>query len=505
MGNAGDTDTGQKARDLSLGVPFGDLQDGVPIAGRIGEDSVILTRQGDQLYCVSALCTHYHGALADGLVVNDTVRCPLHHACFSLRTGEALTAPALDPLQCWRVERVGGLVFVREKRATARRKLTDAGTPNNIVIAGGGAAGLAAAEMLRREGYQGELTMLSADADPPVDRPNLSKDFLAGNAPPDWMPLRPDDFYTGNDIKLRLNTRITALDSGRRSVTAGGAEYSYDALLIATGAEPVRLDIPGARDEVRYLRSFDDSRALVARAATAKCVLVIGSSFIGLEVAASLRGRGLDVHVMVRDRVPLEKVLGVEVGRFVQSLHEKQGVVFHGGTVTRVDGRRATLSDGTQLDFDIIVAGVGVQPSMALAEQAGLATDRGIVVDKYLQTSAPRVYAAGDVARWPDPHSGDNLRIEHWVVAQRQGQVAARNMLGQKQVFDAVPFFWSQHFDLTISYVGHAERWERIEIDGSLAARDCAIRYLEGDRTLAVATIGRDLESLRAEVKLEAI
>ena len=504
MGTTSDTNSGQKPRDLSVGMPFAELKDGVPVAGRIGDDDVILTRQGEEIFCVGAQCTHWHGILADGLVVDDTVRCPLHHACFSLRTGEALTAPALDPLQCWRVERVGDRVFIREKREPAPRQRADAGAANKIVIVGGGAAGLAAAEMLRREGYQGELTLLSADADPPVDRPNLSKDFLAGTAPPDWMVLRPEDFYRANDIKLLLNTRVTALDTERRVVTTGDGQHVYDSLLIATGADPVRLEIPGARD-VCYLRSFDDSRAIVARAANAKRVLVIGSSFIGLEVAASLRGRGIDVHVMVRDGVPLEKVLGSEAGRFVQSLHEAHGVVFHGGTVTRVDGRRAFLSDGTALEFDFIVVGAGVKPSIALAEQAGLERDRGILVDRYLQTSAPRVYAAGDVARWPDPHSGERIRIEHWVVAQRQGQVAARNMLGQRQIFAAVPFFWSQHFDVTVSYVGHAESWERIEIDGVLAARDCAIRYLRGDRVLAVATIGRDVESLRAEVMLEAV
>jgi apoptosis-inducing factor 3 len=504
MGNAGESNSGKPPRDLSVGVPLDQLQDGVPVAGRIGDDDVILTRRGEEFFCVSALCTHYHGALADGLVVDDTVRCPLHHACFSLRTGEALTAPAFDPLQCWCVEQVGDVVFVKEKRE-APRKRSSAAALKSIVIVGGGAAGLAAAEMLRREGYAGELTMLSADVDAPVDRPNLSKDFLAGNAPPDWMPLRPDDFYTSNDIKLRLNSRVSAIDTQRRIAQVGQTEYAYDALLIATGADPVRLEILGATDQVCYLRSFDDSRAIVARAAGAKRVIVIGASFIGLEVAASLRTRGIEVHVIGREAVPLEKVLGAEVGRFVQSLHEKQGVVFHlGQTVAREDGRRATLSNGQQLEADFIVLGVGVRPSIALAEQAGLAMDRGISVNRYLETSAPQVYAAGDVARWPDPHSGESIRIEHWVVAQQQGQVAARNMLGQKRIFDAVPFFWSQHFDVTISYVGHAERWERVEIDGALDSRDCAVRYLSGGRVLAVATVGRDLASLRAEVRLAA-
>ena len=505
MGNPSDSNSGTKPRDLANGVPSHELKDGVPLAGRVGEDDVILTRRGDELFCVSASCTHYHGALADGLVVNDTVLCPLHHACFSLRTGEALTAPALDPLQCWRVERIADTVFVRQKLpAPARRKPLDSASPKSVVIVGGGAAGLAAAEMLRREGYSGALTMLSAEADAPVDRPNLSKDFLSGNAPPEWMPLRPESFYADNDIKLLLNSRVSALDTKRKIVQVGRAEHAYDALLIATGADPVRLEIPGATDQVCYLRSFDDSRAIVARAAHAKRVIVIGASFIGLEVAASLRGRGVDVHVIGRESVPLEKVLGAVVGRFVQTLHEKRGVVFHfGQTVARVDGRRATLSDGQQLDADFLVLGVGVRPSTTLAEQAGLSMDRGISVDAYLQTSAPQVFAAGDVARWPDPHSRERIRVEHWAVAQRQGQVAAKNMLGRREAFDAVPFFWSQHYDVTINYVGHAERWDRTQIEGSLESRDCAIRYQAGDRVLAVATIGRDPESLRAEVSLQ--
>ena len=354
---------------------------------------------------------------------------------------------------------------------------------------------------------QEAVTLLSADDSPPCDRPNLSKDFLAGTAPADWIPLRVPEYYAERSIDLRLDARVTSIDVvGKRVELAGGKTLPYGALLLATGAEPVRLDIPGATDgQVFYLRTFADSHAIVTKANTAKRAVVVGASFIGLEVAASLRARGIDVHVVGPEAVPLERVLGPDVGRFIRDLHESHGVVFHlGRTVARVDGTRVTLSDSTTVDADFVVVGVGVRPAIGLAEKAGLAIDRGLLVDAYLETSAAGVYAAGDIARWPDPHSGERIRIEHWVVAERQGQVAARNILGRhRQPFDAVPFFWSQHYDVAINYVGHAEKWDAIAIDGTLAGRDCAVNYTLGGRTLAVATISRDLQSLRAEVAME--
>ena len=495
--------------DLKHGVPIARIPDGGKLLGTVNEEEVLVVRRGRELFAVGAHCAHYHGPLAEGLIVGDEVRCPWHHACFSLRSGEALRAPALDPIQCWRVEQAGDKVYVKEKAAPAAPKqLSATAHPSSIVIVGGGAAGLAAAQMLRREGYGGPLTMISADSNPPVDRPNLSKDYLAGNAPEEWIPLRPPEWYSEQKIDLVLNSRATSLDTKQKKVTTeDGKTYEYEALLLATGADPVKLPIEGASaSQVLYLRSFADSKAIVARTASAKQVVVVGASFIGLEVAASLRTRGIAVHVVAPDKVPMEKILGTEVGAFVRTLHESHGVVFHlGETVKRVNGNEVTLSGGQAIDADFIVLGVGVRPSIALAEQAGLKMDRGIAVDEYLQTSEPGVFAAGDAARWPDPHTGERIRVEHWVVAERQGQAAARNMLGAREPFDSVPFFWSQHYDIPINYVGHAEKWDNIAIDGDVEKKDCTVRYQQNGRTMAVVTIFRDLESLKAEAEMEGL
>ena len=349
--------------------------------------------------------------------------------------------------------------------------------------------------------------MISADDTPPYDRPNVSKDFLAGTAPEEWMPLRGAQYYADRDIDLMLNERVTSIDAARRIVRLGdGRELLYGALLLATGADPIRLELPStAGVRIFYLRTIADCRAILAAVESATTAVVVGVSFIGLEVAASLRVRGIDVHVVGLERVPLERVLGPEVGTFVQALHERHGVTFHlGQSVTRVDGTQVRLTDGRTLQADLVVLGVGVRPAITLAEQAGLRVDRGIAVNEYLETSAPGIFAAGDIARWPDPHSGERIRVEHWVVAQRQGQVAARNILGSRQPFAVVPFFWSQHYDVAINYVGHADKWDATTVEGALGSHDCAVSYRRGQRTLAVATIARDLQSLRAERMLEA-
>jgi len=495
--------------DLVQGIALAELADGSKLIGHVGNEDVLLVRRGNEIFAVGAHCTHYHAPLADGLVIGDTVRCPWHHACFDLRTGDALRAPALSPIACWSVERRDGKMFVREKREQAAPKphgKAPSIAPDKIVIVGGGAAGFAAAEKLRREEYQGSIVMLSSDDAPPVDRPNLSKDYLAGNAPEDWVPLRPDSFYSDNGIELRLNANVTDIKLKSKEVMlADGNKLPYDRLLLATGAEPVRLPIPGAdRPHVRTLRSLADCRAIIERAKTARRVVVLGASFIGLEVAAALRARDIDVHVVAPEQRPMERVLGPEMGDFIRALHEEHGVKFDlEDTVVAIDDRHVTLKSGRILEADLVVMGVGVRPRLALAEQAGLTIDRGVVVDPYLETSAAGIYAAGDIARWPDPYSGESIRVEHWVVAERQGQTAALNMLGHREKFTAVPFFWSQHYDIPINYVGHAEKWDELAIEGDIAGKDCLLRFIRNGRTLAVASIFRDVASLQAEVAME--
>lgn len=502
--------------NLQEGIASEAVVDGKPLLGHADGEPVLVARVGGELFAIGAKCTHYGGPLGEGIIVGETIRCPWHHTAFSLRTGVPVRPPALANVSCWQVEERGGTVRVTSRRPDPAR-LAPAGAaaspgngaPASVVIIGGGAAGAVAAETVRREGYTGRVVIVEAGDSPPTDRPNLSKDYLAGTAPEEWIPLRPDGFHADNDIELLLGHRVMSIDPAARMVVMeDGSSLPYGALLLATGASPVTLDMPDPGQTIHYLRTLADSRAIIAAAATARHAVVIGASFIGLEVAASLRARALDVTVVGPEARPLERILGAELGDLVRSVHEEHGVIFRLGQTARAIGPASvTLSSGEEVPAELVVAGIGVRPNIALAESAGIAIDRGVRVDEYLETSVPGIYAAGDVARFPFGDGGDPIRVEHWVVAERQAQTAARNMVrggdGDRERFDAVPFFWSQHYDVIISYVGHAARWDELTIDGDVAARDCRVRYSAGGRTLAVATISRDRESLQAELAME--
>jgi NADPH-dependent 2,4-dienoyl-CoA reductase/sulfur reductase-like enzyme/nitrite reductase/ring-hydroxylating ferredoxin subunit len=494
--------------DLSAGIPAVTLLEGIPLLGHVDREPVLLVRRGSDVFAIGATCTHYGGPLAEGFVVENTVRCPWHHACFDLRTGAAVRAPALNPVATYEVAHGQDIVSVtpRKKRTVAPTVARRADVPTSVAIVGAGAAGESAATELRRLGFDGEITVFDADESAPYDRPNLSKDYLAGTASEDWLPLHPRSHYKDLAVALVLGRRVVALDAATKVVTVDdGTARQFGAIVLATGADPVRLEIAGDDTlAVHYLRTLADSRRIIDAARGARQAVVLGAGFIGLEVAASLRARGLEVHVVAPGQRPFARALGPQLADFIRTLHETHGVVFHLGRTARgIERRHVILENGERLAADVVVAGVGVGPAVELAETAGLSIDRGIVVDRYLETSRKGIFAVGDVARWPDPRSGAHVRIEHWVLAQRQGQAVAGVIAGAKTPFSDVPFFWSQHYDVSINYVGHAERWDAIEIDGSVENRDCAVRYKVGGRVLAVATIGRDRVSMEAELAME--
>ncbi len=500
----------QNGPDLTAGIPANSLAEGVPLQGHVQGEPVILVRRGSEVFAIGATCSHYGGPLVDGLVVDDTVRCPWHHACFSLRTGEALAAPALSPVAGYEVVQRAGQVLVTGKRAKpgSVRRVPRPGTaaPRSVAIVGAGAAGNSAADELRHLGFEGGITLIDRDREAPYDRPNLSKDYLAGSVQEEQLPLYPSAYYEERQVELVRGRQVTALDLDRKRLTFDdGATREFGTIVLATGADPVRLTMPGELGPpVHYLRTLADSRAIIKSAEGARRAVVLGASFIGLEVAAALRARKIEVHVVAPGRRPLERVLGPEFGDFIRGLHEQHGVVFHlgkrAGGLTRGG---VVLEGGERLDADFIVAGVGVRPATALAEKAGLRVEKGIVVDAHLETAAKGVFAVGDAACWPNARGGGLVRIEHWVLAQRQGQAVARTIVGERTPFTDVPFFWSQHYDISINYVGHAERWETIEIDGSLEQHDGSVRYRAKGRILAVASIFRDRENLEAELAME--
>jgi NADPH-dependent 2,4-dienoyl-CoA reductase/sulfur reductase-like enzyme/nitrite reductase/ring-hydroxylating ferredoxin subunit len=482
--------------DLTRGIAAAQLRDGEPLLGHADGEAVVVVRAGDRVHALGATCTHYGGPLADGIVADGTIRCPWHHACFELATGRA-HGPALAPIACYDVALDGGTIRVGKKRDAAPAA-TPTGGPKEVVLVGGGPASIACAEQLRADGYAGAIALVSGEGSDPVDRPNLSKDYLAGAAPEEWVYLRTADALAALGVEV-IADRATAIDRDARVVrTATGRLVRWNALLVATGAEPTRLPIDGAElPHVHVLRTLADSRAI---AAAASPVVIVGASFIGLEVAASLRARGIEVTVVGRESVPLARVLGDDVGAFVRRVHEAKGVAFRlGRSPTKITATAVALDDGSELPARAVVLGVGVRPRIELAATAGLAVDRGVIVDDQLR-AAPGIWAAGDIARYP--WRGERVRVEHWQVATRHGQAVARAMLGLPPRRD-VPFFWSQHHDVTIAYVGHADRFDRAEVHGDLDARDAHVVYRDDGAIRAVATLGRDKLALAAELAFE--
>jgi NADPH-dependent 2,4-dienoyl-CoA reductase/sulfur reductase-like enzyme/nitrite reductase/ring-hydroxylating ferredoxin subunit len=503
------SDANDLGPDLAAGVAVTDIPDGGMKAGHIRGTKALLARYGHEVFAIGAACSHLGGPLDQGLLVDHAVRCPWHHACFSLRSGRPLAAPAFDPLPRWEVVVEHGCVRVGNQTPapTPTRLRRSTGSDDRFVVIGGGAAGFAAVNMLLCSDFAGQITMISDDTAPPYDRTLLTKDYLDGHFGDDHLPLSNRNLFSEDRVQVMLRTTVKGIDpTARRLTLDDGRVLSYSKLLLATGAAPKLPNFPGAElPHVKLLRSLEDCRNILTAARVARDIVVVGGGFIGLEAAASLRDRGCKVSVVAPEKQPMARIFGSQLAELIAAVHRDHGVDWHvGRKIEQVTEATVRLDDGTVLDADLVVVGIGVAPRIGLAQAAGIAVDDGVLVDEYLATSAPDIFAAGDIARWLDRYSGGRIRVEHWVVAERQGQLAALNMMGHRQSYVAVPFFWTKHFDLSIRYIGHATSWDELNVEGDLSRRDGLVRFVKGGRLLAVATVERDVVALEEELAWES-
>ncbi len=483
-----------------------DLKDGDMKEVTVGETKILLTRLKGTFHAIGNVCTHYGGNLHEGCRSGTGVYCPWHQSRFNLATGDLEEPPALDAVPRFEVRVEGDKVIVRVPAGASDRRVPNMARHNpgadqrTFVILGAGAAGNIAAQTLREDGFQGKVIMLTFENSLPYDRPNVSKGYLYGDASLDSLPWRSEQFYRDQDIEIRFGHRVTRVDPAVRAIEfAAGQKLSYDSLLLATGGEALPLPVPGGNlGNVFTLRIIEDATRIVEAAAQASRAVVVGASFIGMEVAYSLTKRGLKVTVVAPGSVPFEKQLGPEIGRVFQEIHEEKGVTFRLGTrVTGLTGegrvKTVGLADGQELPADLVVAGIGVKPATGFLTGVKLHSDGSVPVDRYLR-AAEGLFAAGDIARFPDWRTGEAIRIEHWRLAQQHGRVAAHNMAGQQVEFRGVPFFWSELFDAMPQYVGYASAWDDLIVHGDLSTRNFVAFYIRKGKVLAAVGLGHDAQ-----------
>ncbi|GAK61117.1 uncharacterized NAD/FAD-dependent dehydrogenase [Candidatus Vecturithrix granuli] len=475
---------------------------------------ILLVNIDGQVSALGAHCTHYGAELAKGTLVGDTIVCPWHQACFCAKSGDLKEPPALNALPSYDVTIQGDDIVVKLPEKLKKSRIPDMASYNpqndirTFVIVGAGAAGNAAAQTLREDGFQGRIIMISHEPYLPYDRPNLDKAYLQGEAPKEWLPLRSEKFYQNRDIELMLSKTVIKVDVTTKTITFQDQEtLQYDKVLLATGGIPRRLDVPGADlPNVVTLRSLDDADALIHDCEHASRIVVIGASFIGLESAFSLKKRGLDVTVAAPEKVPFASIFGEEIGTMIQQSYVEQGIQFQlGKEIFAFEGqnyaRAIVFRDGDQIEADLFLLGVGVIPNTGYLQGIDVQPDGSIQVDEYFQAAAD-VYAAGDIARFPDwrsfdkaqDKSRDGIRIEHWRTAEQQGRDAAHNMAGKQVANQSVPFFWSKQTDFNIRYVGYAKDWEEVILDGDLASKKFLAFYIKHGKVYAVAGAKRDQE-----------
>ena len=466
----------------------------------IGDEKILLVRDGDAVRAYSALCPHAGGPLEEGAVCDGRIVCPWHKGTFRLSDGALLEPPALDGLARYPVRVDGEDVLVSPEKIVPPSPSLPS-DPRIMLIAGAGAAGAAAASALREFGFGGRIVLVGREPGPPFDRTSLSKFVVAGQMKPgETPPLLPETFYAEQHIE-RVAAELHRLDVPRRQATLGdGRTLGFDAALIATGSAPRSLDIPGADlPGVHMLRTRQDAAAILADVRRGAPAVILGSSFIGLEVASCLREQEMAVSVVAPEKVPFARQFGERIGGSFRALHEANGVRFHlDARPARIEGAgRATavvLEDGSRLPAALVVIGVGVRLATEFVTGVEHEKDGGLSVDAAMRV-AEGVYAAGDIAAFPLPKGGARVRVEHWRVAQQQARIAARNMLGGDAVYEGVPFFWTYHFGKRFEYLGHAETWDDIAIEGELDRQEFVALLLQGGMVGAVVACGRERET----------
>lgn len=472
----------------------------------VEDGEILLVNREGQISALGAYCTHYGAELVNGTLVGETIVCPWHQACFCAKSGDLKEPPALNALPSYEVTIQGDEIVVKLPEKLKKSRIPDMASYNpqndarTFVIIGAGAAGNAAAQALREDGFQGRIIMVSHEPYLPYDRPNLTKAYLQGEAPKEWMPLRPEKFYQNRNIELMLAKTVINVDITTKTITFQDQDtLQYDKVLLATGGIPRKLDVPGADlPNVVTLRSLDDADALIHDCEHAARIVVIGASFIGLESAFSLKQRGLDVTVTAPEKVPFASIFGEEIGAMLQQSYAAQGIHFQlGNVIEAIEGenyaRAVVLKNGERIEADLFLSGVGVTPNTGYLQGLDVQSDGSIQVDEYFQAAAD-VYAAGDIVRFPDWRSRNGIRIEHWRTAEQQGRDAARNMAGKQVANQSVPFFWSKQTDFNIRYVGHVKDWEEVIIDGDVASKKFLAFYIKHGKVYAVAGAKRDQE-----------
>ncbi len=482
-----------------LAAAVNDFENGDMKTINVDGNEILLCRIKDEFFALGAHCTHYGALLSNGVLSGDRIVCPLHHACFNAKTGSLIEPPAKDSLPKYHVNVENGKIFITLPINNPVSRLPEMARADiqkdkrTFVIIGGGAAGEVAAQTLREDGFTGKIILITQENRAPYDRPNLSKDYLAGDAEESWMPLRDESFYNEFNIEVLLNLKAVNINFDDKHVEFdSGKKLKFDKLLLAPGSVPRTLDLPGKDlKNVFTLRSFDDAINIIEACKSSSRAVVIGASFIGMETAYSLRKRGLDVTIISVEEIPFERTFGKEVGMIFKKLHEDNGVKFKLSlTLKEFYGNEkveaVVLQSGERIEAGLVIAGVGAKPATGFLPNHLLRKDGGVKVNEYFQVSED-VFAAGDIAAFTDWRTGEDIRIEHWRTAEQQGRIAAHNMAGIKTQFKGIPFFWTSQSGLDLQYVGRAVDWQEIIFLGDINSKEFLVLYVKDNKVAAAA------------------